>query len=145
MKKPSKYTILFLIVAVIGFSCSPTAKLRRAERLINQAKAQGALIDRDTIWSEREVITKQVVKDTVFTSLQGDTVYIQREHLKIKYVKIPGDSVFIEGKCLPDTLKILVPTTVTEIIHAPKPNIKWWMYVLGGFVVGIILCLFLRR
>ena len=71
---------------------------------------------------------------------------IEKEKLKIKYVKIPGDSVFIEGACVPDTLKILVPTTVTEVVHAEKPWMnKWWIWLLVGFAVGIILALWLRR
>jgi len=132
-----KYTYFLLFVVLFSYGCSAKFHLKQSERHKRIAIQKGGLIERDTIWTEREVITKLIEKDTVFTSLQGDTVYIQKEKLKIKYVKIPGDSVFIEGACVPDTLKILVPTTVTEIIHAPKPTIKWWMYTHPETIIPI--------
>jgi len=141
-----KITILLFFVVLFSYGCGPAWHLKRSERHKLIAIQKGATIDRDTVWTEREVITKLIEKDTVFTSLQGDTVYIQKEHLKIKYVKIPGDSVFIEGACIPDTLKILVPTTVTEVVHAEKNWMnKWWMWLVAGFVVGIILAFWMRR
>jgi hypothetical protein len=136
------------IVVILGltlFGCSSNWHLKQSKRHKLKAIQLGALIDRDTIWSEKEVITQQVIKDTVFTSKQGDTVFISKEKLKIKYVKIPGDSVFIEAACAPDTLKIIVPTTVTEVIHNDKVWAKWWIFLLVGFVVGIVLALWLRR
>jgi len=144
MKKTNLYIFLFLTLVLLS-GCSAKFHLKQSERHKMIAIQKGALIERDTIWTEKEVITKLIEKDTVFTSLLGDTVYIQKEKLKIKYVKIPGDSVFIEGACVPDTLKILIPTTVTEIVHAPKPKITWWMYLIAGFAIGIILALLLKR
>jgi len=140
----NKATILTLLFLLSG--CSANWHLKRSERHKLIAIQKGALIQHDTVWTEKEVITKLIEKDTVFTSLQGDTVYIQKEHLKIKYVKIPGDSVFIEGACVPDTLKILVPTTVTEVVHAEKNWMnRWIIWLLIGFAIGILLALFLKR
>ncbi len=140
-----KYTFFLLIVVLFTYGCSAKFHLKQSKRHKLIAIQKGALIERDTVWIEKEVITKLIEKDTVFTSLQGDTVYIQKERLKIKYVKIPGDSVFIEGACIPDTLKILVPTTVTEIIHSPEPKFKWWHFILIGLAVGIIIALLLKK
>jgi uncharacterized protein YcfL len=145
MKNPNKYILLFLTVFLLS-GCSASWHLKQSKRHKLIAFQKGALIDRDTIWTEKEVITKQVVKDTVFTSIQGDTVYIQREHLKIKYVKIQGDSVFIEGKCLPDTVKVIVPTTITEVVHSGKSWMSWWwMFLLAGLFVGVIVSVWIRK
>jgi len=141
MNKATFLLFLFLLSA-----CGPKWHLKRSERHKMIAIQKGALISRDTIWTEKEVITKLIEKDTVFTSLQGDTVYIQKEHLKIKYVKIPGDSVFIEGACIPDTLKILVPTTITEVVNAQKSWMSfWWLFLLAGIFVGVIVSVWIRK
>ena len=77
MKKARITAILFLILV----SCSPTAKLRRAEKLIAKAKAGGAHVKSDTVFSIKEVITKEVKKDTVFKDVAGDTVYITKDNI----------------------------------------------------------------
>jgi len=60
-------------------------------------------------------------------------------------VRIPVDSVFIAVKAERDTLRILVPTTVTEVIHNDKVWAKWWIFLLIGFAVGILIAIWIRR
>lgn len=88
------------------------------EALLKKAIAKGAKVKTDTVKIIVERVTPEVKKDTVFLTKEGDTVYINKEKLKIKYVKLAGDSVFIEGKCESDTVKIEVPVTVTTEISA---------------------------
>lgn len=132
-----------ILVTLFLLSCGPAAKLRRAEKLIAKAEQNGATWRVDTVYTDVPVIINQVKKDTVFTSLPGDTVVIEKERLKVKYVKLPGDSVFIEGECKADTVYQEVATVVTKTIEA-KGGINWyWLVVVA--LAGLLIGLFKRR
>jgi len=109
----------YLFILLILCSCASNKanrKLKRAERLTNEAIALGAKIQADTVYKNIPVFIPQVRVDSIFNSRVGDTVYMEKERLKIKYIKLPGDSVFIEGKC--DSLTIIkeVPISITKTV-----------------------------
>lgn len=138
--------IIFLFLAVFLLSgCGAQWHLKQSKRHKILAISKGAEIELDTVYKIKNVITKEVRVDSVFKDVIGDTVYINRDNLKIKYVRMPGDTVFIEGKAERDTLRILVPTTVTEVIHQPEPTFKWWHWLLAGIAIGVIFFLLVRR
>lgn len=140
-----KSLVKILFIAVLLTACGPTAKLRRAERLIAKAELQGAKWKVDTVWNTVEIPVPEVRTDTIFKSAIGDTVRIEKERLKIKYVKLPGDSVFIEGKCEADTVYKKTYYRITKTIEAP-PKLKWydkyakWLLVIIGalFIYGML-------
>lgn len=125
-----------LTISLILSGCSASWHLKQAIR-------KGANVGVDTVYKEVKVIVPEVQTDTVFTSEVGDTVYIEKEQLKIKYLKLKGDSVYIEGKCDTDTIIQKVPYTVTKHIEAPPDKgLKWWhilFWILGAFGAGWIL------
>lgn len=135
--------VLIILAGLILASCGANYHLRRAEHHLKKAELKGALIGSDTVWKSVEIYVPEVTTDTVFRSLQGDTVRIEKDRLKIKYVKLPGDSVYIEGKCETDTVKIEVPVTVTKNIQATS-WIKWW-YLLIAFGIGALVKQILSR
>lgn len=135
-------TIVLVLMILIG--CSPTSKLRRAERLIKQAEAAGADWRHDTTFVKVPVFVTQTTIDTLFVTKPGDTVVLNRDRLHVKYINLPGDSVFIEGKCDSLIRYIKVPVTVENIIHAPKPFFKWWAFLAFGVVIGLVVALLLR-
>ena len=138
----NKSTLLILILAgALLASCGPVAKLRRAERLIAEAEAKGAKWHSDTVYKEIPLIIPQVRTDTVLRVSQGDTVFVAKDRLKIKFVRLPGDSVFIEGKCESDTVKIEVPVSVTKTISA---GYSLWQLILAG-LFGVVLGGFLAK
>lgn len=111
---------------------------------LKQAIKKGAEISSDTITKPIMVFIPQVIKDTVFESRPGDTVRIEKERLRIKYVELPGDSVYIFGESRADTIIREVPVTVTQIVTAPKDN-KWkWIAIALG-VILILLFLIVRK
>lgn len=123
----------YLILLLILQSCSCDYHLRKAQEKC------GSTIIRDTITVKDTVLINSVQTDTLFKSKLGDTVYIEKDRLKIKYVRLAGDSVFISGKC--DTLKIPVEVKVPveKIVLKPQGN-KWmWWLVVGAFVVGVLV------
>jgi hypothetical protein len=135
-----KSILPYILAVALLTSCGPNFYLRKAERALKKAEQLGANVSRDTIFIEKVVTVPEVKTDTVFSSTEGDTVYISKDRLKLKYVNLPGDSVFIEGKCESDTVKIEVPVTITKEIKATS-WLKWWhlliALLLGGFLVYI--------
>lgn len=141
-EKSLSFAMILLIIVIIAISlssCGVNYHSRMAAKHIRKAELKGATITTDTVFKTITVTTKEVKTDTVFTSLPGDTVTIQKDKLKIKYVKLPADSVYIFGECQPDTVKIKVPYTVTKEIKAGH---GFWFdakLVLIAAIAGFIL------
>ena len=126
---------IFLLLS----GCNTNYYLKRAEINTRKAIERGAKVKVDTIYQEHTVFVPQVRVDSIFTSKVGDTVRIYKDRLKLKYVRIPGDSVFIEGKCEADTVKISVPYTVTEKVKSGIGVINVVQWALLALIVGAIL------
>lgn len=102
----------YLFLLLILTSCNSAVwHLKQAEKL-------GSRVTTDTVYQDVRVFVPKVQKDTVFSSMPGDTVTITKDRLQVKYVKLAGERVYIEGACLPDTVKISVPVEVTRTIEA---------------------------
>ncbi len=132
--------ILSVLLILTLISCGPTQKLKRAERLLAKAGELGAKWHSDTVYQDVTVLVPSVTHDTTFTSLPGDTVTLTKDRLQVKYVRLPGDSVFIEGTCLPDTVRISVPVEVTRTIEAGYTVwdiLKWCLFT--GVVVFLAI------
>ena len=142
--------VIFLALMYCCMSCKSGYHLRKAERLkermdeqIQKAIDKGADVKIDTVFKEIQVFVPEVRTDTIFQDVQvGDTVTITKEKLKIKYVRLPGDSVFIEGECESATVYMKTEVAVNTKYEA-KPFIKWWQFVgwvllalVAGFTLG---------
>src|SRR5690606_38498493 len=102
----------------------------------------GAIVNTDTVYKHVPIFIPQVVKDTVFESKQGDTVLIEKDRLKIQYVNLPGDSVYIYGESKADTIIKEVPVTVTQNVTVPVKDNKWkWIALALGALIVIIFVL----
>lgn len=136
--------LLVFIMSLSGCSDKATRNLRKADKYLKKAIAAGAIVNPDTVYKPIAVFIPQVVKDTVFESIQGDTVRIEKERLRIKYVNLPGDSVYIYGESKADTIIKEVPVTVTQNVTVPVKDNKWkWIALALGVV--LILAFVLRR
>lgn len=127
--------ILFILLAMSLSSCGVGHYLRKAERALKKAEQLGAVITPDTVYKEIPVMVPEVHTDTVFKSVEGDTVIIEKDRLKIKYVRLPGEKVYIEGECEADTVRVTVPVTVTREIKT-KGRPTWW-----DFIIMVLVCL----
>jgi hypothetical protein len=135
-----KFRIIALCLILAG--CGPSFHLRRANYHLKKAELKGALIKPDTVFVEKKVFIPEVQTDTIFESKEGDTVFISKDRLKLKYVNLPGDSVFIEGKCESDTVTVTVPITITKNITAPKGfwyYFPWLLFVLALAAVAYFI------
>lgn len=132
----------YLLILLILCSCASNKanrKLKRSERLTNEAIALGAKVTADTVYKEIHVFIPQVRVDSIFTSSVGDTVYLEKERLKIKYVRLPGDSVFISGNCEADTVKISVPVTVNKEIKTGLGVLTVVQWSILALLIGAVL------
>jgi len=138
----------YLIILILLSGCSilkenkANRKAKRINRLVGELEQMGVNWQADTVYKNIPVFIPQVRVDSIFTSKVGDTVYISKDRLKIKFVHLKGDSVFIEGKCEADTIKIQVPVSVTKEIKSGLgiwTVIQWSLIALiVGFVVSKI-------
>lgn len=135
-----------LLIAILAtfllLGCSTTKRankhLRKAKKHILMAESLGATWQTDTVYKNIEVIVPKVKTDTIFRNRDvGDTVTITKDRLQIKYVKLAGDSVFIEGECKSDTIYKEVPITVTRTIHTPEK----WKFSTFGLAFALLLVL----
>lgn len=130
-------TVFYLVVIAWALmSCGPAAKIRRAERILAKAELQGAKWRIDTIYNTIEVPVPEIKHDTLF-KMTTDTVKIFKDRLRMKYY-MKHDTVYLEGECLPDTIKVTVPVEVTKTLQA-KQGTPWWVWVLVAcvFIVGL--------
>jgi len=140
----SKQSLVFIFVAVILSSCGPAYHLKRAARHELIAISKGAEIKPDTFYKLIKVRFKETVKDTLFVTKPGDTIRISKDLLKLVYIDLPGDSVYIQGKCDSVIKEVRVPVTVTKVLHAPKSGLKWW-WLIVAFAAGIVISFFSSR
>lgn len=144
MTKIKTYLPWILVLILMLSGCKAGYHLKRAKHHIQKAELKGATWTRDTVYKQIEVVREQVKHDTVFHTKVGDTVIVEKDRLKVVYVRLPGDSVYIEGECKPDTVRIKVPVEVTNTIKSPPAKVKWWMWLLIGVGAGVLVVAILR-
>lgn len=96
-----RYSLVLIIgtLLVVG-GCSPQERL--AKLLRKYPELRDTVVVVDTV----ETILPTVEHDTVFASRPGDTVVLREDRLVVKYVRLAGDSVYIQGQCLADTVRV---------------------------------------
>jgi len=136
-------TIAATLAILLGLSnCGPASKLRRAERLINQAEQAGYTWKIDTVTVKVPVIVTETRLDSILVVKPGDTVVLTKDRLKVKYVRLGADTVFLEAECAADTIYKEVPVRIEKMIAA-KCNPWWWLLVAA--IVGVVFGMFLMR
>jgi hypothetical protein len=128
-------------------SCGPAGKLRRANRLIDQAVAAGATVKTDTVFVTKTVIVPETHFDTVLTRVNlTDTITVEKDKVitKVKINTVTKE-VFVSTKCPERIKEVKVPVQVFKTISAGYT--KWrvtWMTGLG-WLIGFIMGTFLGR
>ena len=131
--------VVFLMLLAIA--CSPAKRLERLVTkhpyLFNQRT--------DTVVDTFTVVIPTVKLDTVVETKEGDTVVITKDNLKVKYVKLPGDSVYIEGECEGKTIvkEVKIPVAVMQANTSPwSTKLGKWITagsILLSLVIGIAI------
>lgn len=144
MRQALKHFLLYLLM-LLGFfillSCGgPTGKLKRAQKLIAKAEAQGLKWSVDTVFKTVEVITPKIEFDTVLKQVDfHDTITVTKDNvitrLKINTVT---KEVFVSTECPSDTVFVKVPVQVNKKLQAGK---SFWYYFLRG--LGLVILAFI--
>ncbi len=134
-----RYLVFLLIILSSCASNKANRKLKRANRLIAQAEQLGAKVHADTVYKKIPVYIDSVRVDSIFTAKPGDTVYMEKDRLKIKYIRLAGDSVYIEGKCDSVTVIKEVPISVTKEIKTGLGVLTVVQWSVLALIVGAIL------
>ncbi len=123
---------LFILLLIVITSCA-TSKKKCIEKYCTNDTT--TIVVRDTIYTE------SVKHDTTFSE-RIDSVFIQKDKLRIIYKK--RDSIItIEGECLSDTIYYTKTIEVPHVIEKPF-EFKWWIYLLI-FFSGTFFALFVTK
>jgi hypothetical protein len=131
------------------FGCSAGYHLQRAQHHLDVAKKKDPTITHIRKDSVREVfITEPKETEFLFVDVPGDTVYLERDKIKIKYKsgKTIYDTTYLDVYCPPDTV-VVHHTTTSEVSEVPctyKELIKNWFNVgnFGFYMVHVIAGIF---
>ena len=122
-------------------------KIRRAEKkIVRFTEKYPQLLKQDTIRDTIRVYVPKVYTDTAFVPVEGDTVFIDKDRLSIRYVT-RNDSVFIEGECKSDTIYKTIEIPVETIVVRKQTIVEqltawarsfWWIIVLVALILFIV-------
>ena len=122
----------YLLIILLFTSCA-TSKKKCIEKYCTN--------DTTTIVVRDAIYTESVKHDTTFSE-RIDSVFIQKDKLRIIYKK--RDSIItIEGECIQDTIYYTKTIEVPHIIEKPF-EFKWWIYLLI-FFSGTFFALFVTK
>ena len=134
-------TLLIALICLSFASCSIESrtkrKIIRAERKIEKLTIKyPQLLKQDTIHEKIEIITPAVKLDTIHRVVHGDTVYLDKDKLRIKYI-IQNDTILLSAECKSDTIykEISIPfqqivVKKRSIIDRIGSGFKSLMYLL---------------
>ena len=128
--------ILFLLL----ISCSPQSRLHRLISHHPELRYPDTLILLDTI------TTLPVEADSTFhIERLFDTVILEKERLQIKLLRL-FDTLYVEGKCNPDTIytEKRIPVEKIKLVKEPL-NLKPVLWLLGAIIILIMILSIVKR
>jgi hypothetical protein len=128
-----KYLIPFLFILV---ACAPQQRFDRLVKKYPYLLTSDTLIIHDTV----RIVVPEVSVDTIVEEITlFDTVYLQKDQLKVKVWMTKDRKVYIQGKC--DTVYIdkIVERRIPIKIYEKTP----WYKTLLNNIIGILLILLL--
>lgn len=141
-----KHTLILLaVIAGLLTSCSSRHHLRKMDYHKRMALAKGAVIKTDTVVQVVEFVIPEVKIDTVFNPGKHDTLTVYKDRAVLRVIKLPGDSIRVECKCLPDTVIKHVRVGYPIEISAGPSTSRIVGLCLSLFVVGLVVGLIIRK
>ena len=145
-KNKQKDGIFFILLIVFLFnSCSVEQRLenkfRRAERRIEKLTIKyPRLLNQDTLHDTFNIVSDRIEHDTSFINIPGDTTYLYKDKLRIKYVRV-GDTVYIQGECKSDTIIHTVEIPFEKVVVREEGILDQMKRHLRRYLFWIILIL----
>lgn len=129
------YVCVWILISLIVLTSSGCVTKRRCERKFPP------IVEKETIIKDTTIITERTSFDTIFQvthELSRDTIYFtdHETQVKIKYLQLPGDSVYLSAECPPDTV-----TVTKSITNITEQRYQWsaWEDVRRGLILGVVL------
>lgn len=132
--------LAFLSIIIITIGCGP---IKRHQRLVEKfpfVHTQDTIIIHDTI---REFIPKIQVDSIFHFSELHDTIFIEKERLKIRIHAI-HDSIFVEGECDSIFIEKIIERKIPIRYYEAKGS-DWWKWILAVLVFLTILAFIIKR
>lgn len=137
MKKIIILALSLLMLTGCSHKFKADKHIRKANKHIAKAESFGAKWHKDTVYQKIEVVVPKVSVDTVFKEVSvNDTITITKDRLTVKYVKLPGDSVFLEGECRDSIIYRDVPIVVNNELTCPPD--KWKLPAIITLIVFLV-------
>ena len=134
--------VLFLISLALWLSgCGANYHVKRAEKHMMKARIKDPEVSFvDTVYQTLVDTVESVSVDTSFF-YDVDTVIIEKDRLKLRYVKVDS-TVYIDAECDTIIREIEIPVTVQEtLIKEVQPlwfrKLKWGLIIGGVVLLGI--------
>lgn len=128
--------LLGIFFAIAFFSCDPGKRISRI------VKRHPELVKTDTVWRKDTIITQGAQKDSTFHFYQTDTVFMKKDNLTVKYYFNHDSTIYLEGKCDPDTIIKMYPVQVNDLHVAKaltwKERFKVWMFDNWWWILGVL-------
>lgn len=139
-----KNSLFYLFLTVLLFnSCSIEQrmenKFRRAERRIEKLTIKyPRLLNQDTLHDTFNIVSDRIEHDTSFINIPGDTTYLYKDKLRIKYVRV-GDTTYIQGECKSDTIIRTVEIPFEKVVVREEGILDQMKRYLKRYLFWIIL------
>lgn len=126
------------ILILLLCSCGARYHVKKGEKHFRIAESKGAHVLRDTVYRITEVFVPEIRVDSTIVIKPGDTVTIFQDRLQVKIKRLAGDTVFVDAKCLPDTIKVETISYVNNEITCPDPRWSGWDILKVGSIALIL-------
>tara|TARA_R110000764_G_scaffold192808_5_gene278036 strand:- start:133 stop:576 length:444 start_codon:yes stop_codon:yes gene_type:complete len=134
--KKSLFLLGIVTLILINISCSPISRHQRLVKKYPFVHTQDTVILIDTI----TVLIPKIKHDTIFNLNElHDTVYIEKDRLKIKMYRVL-DSIYVQGECDSIYIEKIIERKV-PIRYYENKDTNWWKWIL--IIAGSLLFLVL--
>ncbi len=130
-----KKSVIITLLALLLIGCSTERQCARA------AKKCAHLWHSDTAWVHDSVTIERTLTDTLLrwqTLRERDTVTIRDGRATVRIVRLPGDSIWVQGEC-GDTVIRYVRQVVTKNVQQ-KFSVRQMLPLIWFFLI-VIMCL----
>jgi hypothetical protein len=136
-----KRLLIASAIALLLIGCSTERQCARA------AKKCAHLWHTDTAYVHDSITIERTLTDTLLrwqTLRERDTVTIRDGRATVRIVRLPGDSIWVQGEC-GDTVIRYVRQMVTNRIEQPQSRFEKWLvwWHKAGAILGLMLFAFL--
>lgn len=142
--------IIILSILLLAGCVVPRNYSRAKEKVDRIVNKFPEILENDTIVITDSIIIPEVKTDTITKINENDTIIINKERLKIKIIRLPGDTFKIEGECKTDTIykKIAVPVYSIDkhnLIKKQFLGLGLWSWILILIIIILLIYTFLIR